>query len=102
MKIWKKLLLGLLGSIIALLLVGWFLPAKQRIERSIVVRARPEDVFGLIATLKRWPAWTAWITHRFPDLTMRFEGPDTGVGAIMIAAGKSSGDGTVRITSADI
>lgn len=101
MKRWKKLLLGLLGLITVLILVGWLLPSKQRIERSVIVRGDPSDVFRLVASLKRWPEWTAWTTNRFPDLTMRFEGPDTGVGATMIAAGKSSGDGAVKITAAD-
>ena len=65
------------------------------------MRATPESLFPPIATLKRWPEWTAWNTNRFPDMTMRFEGPATGMGATMIAAGKSSGDGTVIITAAD-
>ena len=101
MKLWKKLLLGLMGFIALVILVGWFLPAKQRIERNIVVRGNPEEVFNLVATLKRWPDWTAWTTNRFPDMTLRFEGAESGVGAKMIAAGKSSGDGTVKIVEAN-
>lgn len=101
MKLWKKLLLGALGLVVVLILAGWLLPARQRIKRSLVLRGNPGEVFRFVATLKRWPEWTAWTTNRFPDLTMRFEGPDTGVGATMIAVGKSSGDGNVRITSAD-
>ena len=65
------------------------------------MRATPSALFPLLATLKRWPEWTPWNTNRFPDLTMRFEGPDSGVGATMVASGKSSGDGTVKITDAD-
>ena len=101
MKRWKKLLLGLVVIFVVLILAGWLLPSKQRVERSVIVRGQPQDLFPLIASLKRWPDWTAWTTNRFPDLTMRFEGPGTGVGATMIAAGKSSGDGTVKITTAD-
>ncbi len=101
MKLWKKLLLGFAAFILILLLVGWFLPARQRVERTLLVNGKPEDVFALTATLKRWPDWTAWTTNRFPDLSMRFDGPETGVGATMIAAGKSSGDGAVKITAAD-
>ena len=101
MKLWKKLLLGLVGLIVVLSLAGWLLPTKQRIVCSTVMRGNAEDVFALTATMKRWPEWTAWTTNRFPDLTLRFAGPDTGVGATMIAAGKSSGDGMVRVTAAD-
>ena len=101
MKLWKNLLFGFAGIILILLLVGWLLPSRQRIKRNIILKGKPEDVFVLTATLKRWPDWTAWTTNRFPDLTLRFDGPDMGVGATMIAAGKSSGDGTVKITAAD-
>ena len=101
MKLWKKLLFGFAGLILTLLLAGWLLPSRQRIERSIILNGKPEAVFALTATLKRWPDWTAWTTNRFPDLTLRFAGPDTGPGATMMAAGKSSGDGTVKITAAD-
>ncbi|NBV23802.1 MAG: hypothetical protein EBS05_18025, partial [Proteobacteria bacterium] len=70
-------------------------------ERTVVVNAKPAEVFALTATLKRWPDWTAWTTNRFPDLTYRYSGPDAGAGAMMIAAGKTSGDGTVTISAAD-
>ena len=101
MKRWKKLLLGLPVFLVVLVSAGWLLPSTARVERSVLVRGQPQDVFSLVASLKRWPEWTAWTTNRFPDLTMRFEGPDTGVGATMTAAGKSSGDGTVKITAAE-
>lgn len=101
MKLWKKLLLGGLGLVGCFFVVGFFLPAHARVERRLVMRATPTALFPLLATLKRWPEWTAWNTNRFPDMTMHFEGPDSGVGATMIASGKSSGDGTVKITEAD-
>ena len=101
MKLWKKLLLGLLALLVLCIGIGFFLPAKRHIEHSIVVRGKPEAVFNLVATLKRWPERTAWTTNRFPDMTLRFEGAESGVGATMIATGKSSGDGTVKIVEAD-
>ena len=101
MKRSKKLLLGFAVFLIILLPVAWLLPSRKQIERSIMVNGKPEDVFALTATLKRWPDWTAWTTNRYSDLTMRFEGPDTGVGATLMATGKSSGDGAVKIIAAD-
>lgn len=101
MKLWKKLFLGLMGLIVVLILIGLLLPSRRRIECSILTHGKSEEVFKLVAALKRWPEWTAWTTNRFPDLTLRFEGPETGAGATMIAAGKSSGDGTVTIVEAD-
>ena len=96
-----KFVAGLLVIAGLLLVVGLMLPTNQHIERSIILRGEGGDVFPLLASLRRWPEWTAWTTNRFPDMTLRFEGPDSGVGAVMMAAGKSSGDGAVRISSAD-
>ena len=96
-----QIVFGLLLLAALLLLVGLVLPRHQTVVRRIVTTAPPAQWFPQLATLQRWPEWTAWNTNRFPDLTMRFEGPDTGEGATLIAAGKSSGDGTVKITSAD-
>ena len=97
----KRIALGLLVLLVLCIGIGFFLPAKQQIERSIIVRGNAGEVFNLVATLKRWPDWTAWTTNRFSDMTLRFEGAESGVGAMMIAAGKSSGDGTVKIVGAD-
>ena len=97
----KRSMLGLLVLLVLCIGIGFFLPAKQHIECSIIVRGKAEEVFHVLATLKRWPDWTAWTTNRFPDMTLRFEGAESGVGATMIAAGKSSGDGTVKIVEAN-
>ena len=101
MKLWKKLLLGLLALVVLLVVVGCFLPSRARVERSLNMRATPEALFPRIATLTRWPEWTAWTTNRFPDMQTRFSGAASGVGAVMMAEGKSSGSGTVTITRAE-
>ena len=101
MKRLKKILLCLVALAGLFLVAGFLLPARARVERSATMRAKPEAVFARAALLKRWPEWTAWTTNRFPDLNLRFDGPESGVGAMMIAEGKSSGNGTVKITRAD-
>ena len=101
MKLWKKLLLGLLAFVVAFAVVGCFLPSRARVERSLNIRATPEVLFPRVATLTRWPEWTAWTTNRFPDMRTEFSGAASGVGAMMMAEGRSSGDGTVTITRAE-
>ncbi len=101
MKRWKKFLLGLLALILVFLIIGFFLPSHCRIEKNLVMNTSPEAVFARVDTLKRWPEWTAWTTNRFPDMKIKFEGPESGVGAMMIAKGKSSGNGMVKITRAE-
>ena len=100
-KHWKKIAICIVTVLAVGIACGWLLPSRQQVQRSSVMRATPQRVLPWIATPKRWPEWTAWTSARFPDLVTRFEGPDTGPGAIMIASGKSSGDGTVTIVRAD-
>lgn len=99
--LWKRFLLGLGAFLLLLILVGFLLPARARVERVTSIHTTPDHIYGEIAALKRWPHWSAWTVARFPDMKTRFDGPDSGVGAVMIAEGKSSGDGTVTITRAD-
>jgi hypothetical protein len=101
MKRWRKILLGLSALLLLLLLIGFMLPAHVAVQRTTFVKSQPADLFPYIANLKRWAEWTDWTTNRFPDMTMTFEGPETGAGAIMSARGKSSGNGVVKITRAD-
>lgn len=97
---WKKWILALSGVLIVFTAIGFLLPQCQTVERHISTTAAPERLFTQLSTLKRWPLWTAWNTNRFPDMTMNFEGSDSGAGAIMKARGKASGNGTVYITRA--
>lgn len=101
MKRWKKWLLALCALLLVFTAIGFILHQCHFVERRYVTTATPEQLYPQLATLKRWPEWTAWNKHRFPDLTMRFEGSESGAGAIMEARGKSSGNGTVTVTRAD-
>jgi hypothetical protein len=101
MKTLKKVLLALAVLVAVLLLVGLLLPASYRVERSIVIRAKPDAVFAKVNTLKHWPEWTAWTVARFPDMKLSFSGPDAGEGAVYSWTGKTSGDGTLKITKSE-
>ena len=101
MKRWKKWLLALAALLLVLTAIGFVLPPCQTVERRITTTATPAQLFPKLATLQRWPDWTAWNTNRFQDMTMRFEGPESGTGSIMHAHGKSSRNGTVTITRAE-
>lgn len=99
---WKKWLLALCALLLGFTSVGFLLPQCQVVERRIFTTTTPERLFPQLTTMKRWPEWTAWNTRRFPDMTLRFEGPASGTGAIMHAQGKSSGNGTVTITRTEL
>jgi hypothetical protein len=101
MKTFKKVLLVLAGLVAALLIVGLLLPGSYRVERSVVIQAKPDAVFTKVNTLKHWPEWTAWTVARFPDMKLNFTGPEAGVGAVYSWTGKTSGSGTLKLTRSE-
>ena len=101
MKRLKRIVAVIFVVGVLLLAIGFLLPSRPVVQRSVVTTASPQSLFPLIASPKRWEEWTAWNTTRFADMKTRFEGPDSGVGAIMIAEGKSSGNGKVTVTRAE-
>ncbi|MFN0087484.1 MAG: SRPBCC family protein [Blastocatellia bacterium] len=101
MRILKRFLLGLVSVLAVLVVVGFLLPASYRVERSVTMRAKPEDVFHHLHTLKTWPEWTAWNHQRYPDMKVSFRGPDAGIGATYDWDGKDVGQGYLTITAAD-
>jgi uncharacterized protein YndB with AHSA1/START domain len=47
----------LLGGVVLVLLVGYSLPKSHVAARAIVLRAKPENVFAVIADFKNAPSW---------------------------------------------
>ena len=101
MKIFKRLLLGILVLVALLAVVGLFLPDRYHVERTIVMNAPADAVFARANTLKTWPEWTAWTKAKYPDMETKFSGPDAGVGSVYQWSGKSSGIGSLRITAVE-
>jgi effector-binding domain-containing protein len=80
MKTLKKILIGIVGLLVLLVIVSFFLPSKVRVERSLVINAAPEVVFNQVNNLKNWEQWSAWDKI---DTTMskKYEGPEMGTNA---------------------
>lgn len=78
----KKILIALV------LIVGGFAlyvatqPDEYRIERSLAMAAPPAAVFEQVNDFHKWDAWSPWVKVD-PNAKMSFEGPATGVGAIV-------------------
>ncbi len=60
MKILKKIGIGLLGLILLLVIISFFLPSKVHVSRSLEMKAKPETVFALVNNLKAWDQWSPW------------------------------------------
>lgn len=76
----RVLLIGIVVLVVGAVGVGFLLPDKARVERSIVV-ARPQaTVFTVLDGFRHFQDWSPWATLD-PSMRITFEGPATGVGA---------------------
>jgi effector-binding domain-containing protein len=59
---WKKFLLGLLGLCILLVLVGFLLPGKFEVTKSLTIQAPAAYSFEEVNGLENWEKWSYWNT----------------------------------------
>lgn len=97
MGILKKLVLGLLGLVVALGAVGLLLPGSAKVERSILIERPPAAVFAVVNDFSQFNSWSPWYGID-PAAKYTLSGPQTGVGATLAWAGNADvGSGTQRI-----
>ncbi len=60
MKILKILLITITGFILLLLIISFLLPAKFHTQRSLHMKAKPEQVYKLVNNFKNWDQWNTW------------------------------------------
>lgn len=66
----------------AMIIVGYFIPATQRVERSIEVDAYPEDVFPFINNLQAYSQWSP-LYAQIADAQIIYGGAEEGIGQTM-------------------
>jgi len=98
MTILLKVLGGLAVLVLVLVVVSFFMPKTYRVERTVVIRAKPEAVFPLLADLKQWSAWGVWY-ERDPAMTIAYSPVTTGVGAFSDWKSKTQGNGKATVTA---
>lgn len=101
MKLARRVILGLVVVPVLVVLGSFLLPSSYRVERSLLMKAKPDAVFEQVNRLKHWPEWTAWTVEKYSDMQVSFSGPEAGVGAVYSWTGKSSGNGTLKVTAAE-
>lgn len=79
---WKKVALGIVAALILAVLVGFLLPAKVHVERSLQMSAAPEQVYPLISRFANFNRWSPWF-KRDPKTVYTFTGTPGTVGAKM-------------------
>ena len=74
--------ISLVTLIIVLVGVSYLLPRYVTVERSVVIDAKPAEVFPYVNSFEKFNEWSPWAGID-PDTKYTFEGPDRGQGAKM-------------------
>lgn len=76
----KRILIGVVALLILLVAVSQLLPGAVHVERRIAIDAAPEIVFPHVNNPKKTEKWSPWL-ERDPKATLKYDGPESGVGA---------------------
>jgi hypothetical protein len=98
MKLLLKILAGLAALVLVLVLVAFVLPRQYKVERAMVINAKPEAVQAQIADLRAWKNWGAW-QERDPGMKLSYSAQATGVGAWSAWESAKEGNGKMTITA---
>jgi hypothetical protein len=101
MAILKKIFLALTLLVAGLAAIGFFLPAKFKIERTVTIAAPAEKIYPMISETRKWPTWTVW-NERDPGMKIDYTGPASGAGAKWAWQSKSEANGSMEFISADV
>ena len=99
-----KKLLAFLG-VLAVLFLGFLAYAATRppdyhVERSLVIKASPEELYTIVSDFRNFDKWSPW-AELDPDMKKEFSGAESGVGAIYTWAGNNDvGEGRMTIEEA--
>lgn len=100
MKIVKGLLIVVAALALLLLGGGLLLPSTFTVERSVLVAAPADKVYGLVADPRRWKEWSVW-NRRDSAMQITYEGPPAGAGAVWAWKSPTEGDGRMSFTAAE-
>lgn len=80
MKAIRKIFLWLLGIVVLLLVVGFFLPNSIAVERKATITASPAAVHALLNDMKTYDKWMTW-NQMDPNMKKVYGPETTGLGA---------------------
>ena len=92
------LLIGFAALVVVVVAIGFMLPDRARLERSIVIERPPATVFTVLDGFRHLEDWSPW-ARLDPDMKTKLEGPINGVGAryIWTSEIESVGSGSQEI-----
>lgn len=97
----KKIILGLLGAIAAVVIILCVViamqPSQFKITRSATFNAPPEALFTQVNDFNNWPAWSPW-EKLDPNMKKEVSNPSAGKGATYHWVGNDEvGEGKMTI-----
>jgi hypothetical protein len=100
MKFVKTILKALAVLVVLFIGVAFLLPSHVSVSRSLTIFAPDSAVFPYVNSMKATQKWSPWL-ERDPNVVVKFEGPDKGVGARMqwSSQQRDVGNGTQVITA---
>ncbi len=78
----KKILLGVLGIAVLLVVIGLVLPGQATVTRSVVVNVPPATAYAYLNGYGNFNQWSPW-AQLDPNTQYSYSGPASGVGAKM-------------------
>ncbi|WP_019864291.1 SRPBCC family protein [Methylovulum miyakonense] len=85
-------------TVIVFIIIAARQPAEFRVTRTTTISAPAAAIFPHVNTLQKWHAWSPW-AKLDPNATTTFDGPESGIGAVMGWAGNNKvGVGSMTIT----
>ena len=98
----KTILIVIVVAVAALLVFATTRPDSFSVQRSIVIKAPPEKVHGLINAFTNWPRWSPW-EKLDPAMQRTLGGPPAGVGSNYAWSGNGkAGAGRMEITDSQL
>jgi len=94
----KKVLLGILGIVVVLVIIGFFLPSTIEVSKSISINAPAANAFDEVNNLEKWNNWSYWNDLYKDDMKQTFGDVRSGVGGWYSWEGKEAGTGKITIT----
>lgn len=93
----RKILIGILLTVLVLTIVGFLLPREFKMEKSIAVTAPRNIIFNEINTLTQWQKWNYW-NQQDSAMEISFSPQPSGAGAFYSWKSTEMGDGKLTIS----